>query len=78
MKSSSLLKAGPQCVWVEQTTNRSRFSPTLLLQPRRDFFGHLGPDRAVVDGHQHGGAAFAVVVATDRQSPGLEPAGDSL
>ena len=58
MKSSSLLKAGPQWVCVEQTTNRSRFSADLVLQPRRHLFGHLRPDGAIVDGHQHGGPAF--------------------
>ena len=30
MKSSPLLRAGAQCVCVEQTTNRSRFKPTFF------------------------------------------------
>ncbi len=48
------------------------------LQASRHFFGDLGSDGAVVDGHQHRGATLSGLVGTDCERAGFEPAGDAL
>ena len=50
----------------------------LSAQPRRHFLNYLRPDRAIVDGYQHSRATVRLAVGSDRQSPRLEPAGNTL
>ena len=77
MKSSSLLSAGAQWVWVEQTANRSRFRPTLFLRRVATSSVTLAPTAQLSTATRTAGPPSAASIGADCQGAGLEPAGDS-